>query len=120
VNYGIECREHYRHCLSFPSPLSIHHHLASSQRWTRTAFALQVGHTLPITFLRCSITYSQLYSYRSITADYIHLLFKYHPINRPKMGAEFIVTLIVALFVLLIAMCIGTAFTTPFHGAVIR
>lgn len=36
------------------------------------------------------------------------------------MGAEFIVTLIVALFVLLIAMCIGTAFTTPFHGAVIR
>jgi hypothetical protein len=36
------------------------------------------------------------------------------------MGAEFIVTLIVALFILLIAMCIGTAFTTPFHGAVIR
>lgn len=36
------------------------------------------------------------------------------------MGAEFIVTLVAALIVLVLAMFIGTAFSMPFHGAVIR
>jgi hypothetical protein len=36
------------------------------------------------------------------------------------MGLEFIFTLVAALIVLIVAMFIGTAFTTPFHGAVIR